>query len=304
MTAKIILNPYAGRWKAQAAIPEIERCCREIGLEIDLVVTDEPGHGIELAQKAVQEGFSPVVAAGGDGTISEVMNGLLAAAGSGSVCPLGIIPLGSADDLADMLDLDKTIETACRSIQAEYVRTIDVGCVNGRYFDNNSAVGLEPVVTLTQAAMKYIKGTPRYVLAALKAIASHRPWQAKLTWDDGAYEGPIVLASIGNTRRTGGTFYMTPEAAPDDGFLDLVFAARMSRLRLLKLLPSTFDGSHVDQAGITYVRTRQVTIECDPPTPIQADGEVFETAATQIDYSIQPGRLPVIVPAQNGDSHD
>ena len=296
-TAKIIVNPYAGRWKAQAAIPDIERTCQQIGLDYELAVTEGPDHGIELARLAAQAGFSPIVSAGGDGSISEVVNGLMQAAGDGVAGPLGVIPLGTADDFADMLGMQKEVEAACRVILDGHMRTIDVGCVNGRYFDNNSAVGLEPMVSLTQAAMKRIKGMPRYILAALKAILSHRPWHARLTWDNGAYEGPITLVSVGNTRRTGGAFWMTPRAEVDDGYLDFVFAGQVGRLRLLRLLPTTFDGSHVGQPEITYTRTTQLTIECDPPTPIQADGEVFERSATRIAYTIRPGRLQVLVPA-------
>jgi diacylglycerol kinase (ATP) len=83
----------------------------------------------------------------------------------------------------------------------------------------------------------------------------------------------------------------------DDGYLDFVFADQVKRLRLLRLLPTTFNGSHVEQPEVTYLRTTHLSIECDPPTPIQADGEVFELAATRIEYAIVPGGLRVIVPA-------
>jgi len=298
-TTKIILNPYAGRWKAQAAIPEIEQTCHKIGLDYELAVTDGPEHGIELAREAALTGFSPIVAAGGDGSINEVVNGLMQAAGDGVAGPFGVIPLGSADDFADMLGLEKEIETACRVIQTGHTRTIDLGCVNGRFFDNNSAIGLEPMVTITQAAMKRVKGTPRYILAALKTIFSHKDWHARLTWDDGEYEGPIALVSVGNTRRSGGAFFMTPRAEPDDGFLDFVFTGKMKRLQLLRLLPTTFDGRHVEHPKVDYARTNRLTIECDPLTPIQADGELFDLAATRIEYTILPARLRVIVPEPN-----
>jgi len=303
-TAKIIVNPYAGRWKAKAAIPDIEWACQKIGLGYELVVTEGPNHGIELAREAALAGFSPIVSAGGDGSISEVVNGLMQAAGDGVAGPLGVIPLGSADDFADMLGLEKEVETACRVILAGHTRTIDVGCVNGRHFDNNSAIGLEPMVTITQAAMKRVKGTPRYILAALKTILSHKPWHMRLAWDDGEYEGPVALVSVGNTRRTGGAFWMTPRAEMDDGYLDFIFAGKLGRLKLLRLLPTTFDGSHVERPEVTYVRTARLIIECDPPTPIQADGELFELSAPHIEYTILPGRLRVIVPApeENTDS--
>ena len=294
--AKFIVNPYSGRWKAKAAIPDIERACKKIGLDYELVATDAPNHGTELAREAAQTGFSPIVVAGGDGGISEVVNGLMQAAGDGVAGPLGIIPLGSANDLADVLELEKDIETACRVILAGHTRAIDVGCVNGRFFDNNSAVGLEPMVSIAQMAMKRVKGTPRYILAALKAILGHKPWHMRLTWDDGGYEGPVALVSVGNTCRTGGAFWMTPHAEPDDGYLDFVFTGKMGRLKLLRLLPTTFDGSHIEHPDVTYTRTTRLTIECDPPTPIQADGELFDLSANHIEYTIMPGRLQVIVP--------
>jgi len=296
-TAKIIVNPYAGRWKAKAAIPAIERACQKIGLDYELVLTEGPNHGIELAREAALAGFSPIVSAGGDGSISEVMNGLVQAGGDEVAGPFGVIPLGSADDFADMLGLEKEVEAACRVILAGHTRTVDVGCVNGRFFDNNSAIGLEPMVTVTERTIKRVKGTPRYVLAALKAILSHKPWHMRLAWDDGEYEGPVALVSVGNTPRTGGAFWMTPRAEPDDGYLDFVFAGGLGRLRLLRLLPTTFDGSHVEHPEVTYVRTTRLTIECDPPTPIQADGELFDLSATRIEYAILPARLRVIVPS-------
>lgn len=298
MTAKIILNPYAGRWNAQREIPQVERACAEVGLDYELTVTEGPGHGIELAREAVLAGFSPIISAGGDGSVSEVVNGMLEASGGEQPRPpLGVIPLGSADDLADMLELPKDVTTACQAIVAGRERVLDLGRVNGRYFDNNSAVGLEPMVTVTQEQMTRVQGTPRYILAAVRTILSHRPWRMRLQWDGGEYVGETVLVSVGNTRRTGGAFYMTPRAEPDDGYLDFVFAEKIGRLKLLRLLPATFSGAHVEHPAVRYERTTRLSITCDPPTPIQADGELFDRAATDITYEILPARLRVLVPA-------
>jgi diacylglycerol kinase (ATP) len=298
--AQIIVNPYAGRWKARSAISEIEQTCHKIGLDYELAVTEEPGHGIELAREAALAGFSPIVSAGGDGSINEVVNGLMQAADNDVAGPLGVIPLGSADDFSDMLGLEKNVEAACRTILAGQTRAIDVGCVNGRYFDNNSAIGLEPMVTITERAMKRLKGTPRYILAAVKTVLSHKPWHVRITWDDGEYEGWSALVSVGNTPRTGGAFWMTPRAEVDDGYLDFVFAKqKLGQLRLLRLLPSALQGSHIDQPVVAYHRTTRLTIECDPPTPIQADGELIELSATRAKYTVLPGRLQVIVPTSS-----
>ncbi len=297
MTAQVILNPYSGRWKARRAIPEVERACAEVGLNYEPVLTEGRDHAIALARKAALAGRHPIIVAGGDGTIGEVVNGMMqASGGTPQYIPLGIIPLGSANDFADELRLPKDITAACRVIVAGHERLLDVGRVNGRYFVNNSAIGLEPMVTLTQQKMQRIQGTPRYVLATLRTILAHRPWQMRLEWDDGEYVGAATLVSVGNTRRTGGAFYMTPRALPDDGRLDFVFATGLGRLKLLRLLPATFNGSYILQPGIRYGRTTRLTITCDPPTPIHADGELFELAATRIAYDILPARLPVLVP--------
>lgn len=295
---KVIVNPYSGRWKAQAAIPAIKKSLQHLDVAFDLVVTDAPNQGIEIARQAAGGSYDAVVAAGGDGAIGEIVNGLVLAAGEspGAIAgPLGIVPLGSANDLADVLELPHEVAEACRCIQAGCTRLIDVGWVNGRYFGNNSAVGLEPMVTIQQSQMKRVKGTPRYVLAALLTILRHRDWQMTVEWDDGHFSGPVALVSVGNSPRTGGAFYMTPRAELDDGQLDFILGGGMSRLRLLRLLPTTFDGRHVDEPEITYVRTTHLTVTCQPSTPIQADGELFALSAARIEYRVLPGKLSVIV---------
>ena len=295
---QVIVNPYSGRWKARAALPAVEESLRGLGLAFDLAVTDAPGQGIEMARQAVGGGYDAVVAVGGDSTVSEVLNGLVQAAGESPEAvagPLGVVPLGSANDLADMLGLSRDVAAACRCIREGRSRVIDVGWVNGRYFGNNSAVGLEPMVTLRQSRMERLKGTPRYVLAALLTILRHRDWQMAVEWDGGRREGPTALVSVGNSPRTGGVFFMTPRAELDDGQLDFILGGGMSRLRLLRLLPATFDGRHVDEPEITYGRTMRLTVACQPPTPIQADGELFDLAATRIEYRVLPRKLRVIV---------
>lgn len=290
---KIILNTFGGRISGSARQRMVEQALQKAGLDFDLQATDHPGHGIELARQATEAGWPIVVAAGGDGTINEVVNGLVQAAGDGEAGTLGILPLGTANDLADGLGLPQELNAACQRLARGQTRLIDVGQVNDRYFANNSAVGLEPVVTHIHDQMRWIKGNARYITAALKAIVTAKPWNMEITWDDGHFAGSVILVSVGNTTRTGGEFYMTPHAKVDDGLLDFIFAADLSRLQLVKLLPQTFSGKHIHHPGITYTQTTQLTI-VSAPTPIQADGEIFDHNATHITYRIIPQKLRVI----------
>lgn len=294
-TAKVIVNPYAGRWKAQENIEAVKAAFDRNGVSYELVIPPSANDGIGIAEGAARAGFSPVVAVGGDGTYNLIVNGLIRAAGDGPTVPMGIIPLGTANDLPHALGLPDGVEEAVQIIARGQTKIIDAGRANGRYFGNNSAVGLEPIITLENARLVGVKGTIRYLLAALICIMRRHQWAMTLEWDDGRYEGPILLVSVGNTRRTGGVFFMTPQAKVDDGLLDFVFAPPMTRLKTLRMLPMTFNGSHIDRPEVTYISTTRLRITSRPGTPIQTDGEVFETDATEILYEVLPLKLTVIV---------
>ncbi|MBN1221244.1 MAG: diacylglycerol kinase family lipid kinase [Anaerolineae bacterium] len=292
---KVILNPTGGRWTGQTKIDRVKQALRAAGLDYNLEVTETLQQGAATVQKAVQQGWPVIVAAGGDGTINGVVNGLMQAGGRAEVGTLGIIPVGTANDLADMLGLPNDISLACQRLMAGNTRVIDVGVVNGCYFANNSAIGLEPMVTLAQERMRWFKGDLRYLLAAVKTIATAQSWTAQLNWDNGEYHGPIDLVSVGNSPRTGGVFYMTPEAVLDDGLLDFVYAEGLSRWQMLTLLPKTFKGQHIHHPLVTNIKTTSLFITASPGTPIQADGVVIDKNATQINYRIIPHKLRVIV---------
>lgn len=292
---KIILNPYGGRLPTAAKVTLVEQGLQQAGLDYHLEVTARRGHGIELARQSVCAGWPMVVAAGGDGMVSEVANGLLQAAGEAEAGILGIIPIGTANDLAEMLAIPLDAASACRRLAAGATRLIDVGMVNGHYFVNNSAVGLEPLVTVAHDRMRWVKGNLRYILAALQTLSGAKPWPMRLSWDASMFEGPINLVSIGNSNRTGGSFYMTPQAQLDDGLLDFLFASRLSKLQLLRLLPQTFTGGHITHPQVVYRQATALSITAFAPTLIQADGEIIADSATEINYQIIPKKLRVII---------
>ena len=148
MKAKVILNPYANRWGAQEKTDAVKAALDAVGLDYDLVATKGPGDGTAVTAQAITDGYDIIIAAGGDGTINEVINGLLPAAKDGPSLPFGILPIGTANDFNLMAGLPADIETSVAVIAAGHTRLIDAGLTNGRYFINNSAAAMEPMVTL------------------------------------------------------------------------------------------------------------------------------------------------------------
>jgi diacylglycerol kinase (ATP) len=314
MKTKVILNPYANRWKAKERIPEVHSAMQAAGIEYDLVVTEGPRHAIQLAEQAARQGFDALVAAGGDGTISEVVNGMARARLSGGEerldLPLGVLPLGSANDFSVNLHLPLDLKAAAKDFVSGKLRWIDLGVVSYRkpgspptgdspfcYFDNNSAIGLEPTITLIQQTITWLHGTPRYLLATLIGIFRHAHWDAELEWEGGSYKGPVTLVTVGNNPLTGGLFFMTPHADPGDGRLTFVHAYMSTRLKVLTLLPRTMkpgEGSYVEHPAVHEIHSPWLRIRCKQPTPLHADGEIQHEAVHEIEYSILPGRLGIL----------
>ncbi len=310
MTAKIILNPYAGRWKALQKRPEIITALQSAGIDFEMVLTEAPNHGTELAYQAAKQGFSPIISAGGDGSYSEVMNGIVLAAQEthSDPTPLGVLPLGTANDLMVNLGLPTDLAGAIKVIAAGKTRRIDLGQVTARdisgeiqktrYFDNNSAIGLEPRVTLEQQRIPWLRGSIRYLIATLIAVAKNPQWDMHLQWDGGEYRGPVTLVTAGNNPLTGGVFYMAPHADPFDGKLNCVYGHIASRMQILRVLPQTMKagaGNYVEHPAIHEVDLTWLKIHTYQPTPLHADGEIQFEATQDIEYHILPAYLPIFL---------
>jgi diacylglycerol kinase (ATP) len=312
MPAKVILNPYAGRWKALKMQAQLELELKQAGIVYELVLTQTPHHGIELAAEATLAGFSPIISAGGDGSISEVVNGIARASQDSGTPPppIGVLPMGTANDLIVNLKLPLTLPQAVQVIAAGNSRPIDLGQVtawdvNGktsqtRYFDNNSALGLEPSVTLIQQQIKWLRGTLRYLLATLIAILRNPQWTMHLQWAGGEYKGPSTLVTAGNNPLTGGLFYMAPHANPFDGLLSFVYGSMPTRRKILQLLPRTMKpgpGNYVEHPDIHEINADWLKITTDQPTPVHADGEIMFERTHRIEYKVLPDYLPILINA-------
>lgn len=300
MTAKVILNPYSNRWNSQERWPAAEAALKASGVEFDLAVSQRKGHIAELAEQAVRDGCSALIVAGGDGSLGDAVNGMMQAIQFTETqpLPLGIMPLGSANDLVYALRLPTDLTEAAKVIAAGKTRAMDLGKLNGRYFINNSAAGLEPYVTIKHEKISWIKGAARYPVAAVQAILDKPEWQGTIQWDGEQFSGKLSLISVGNGRRTGG-FFMTPHADPFDGKLTLAFGYRATRFGMFLALPRAFNedkGNYVELEGMYEVHATRISIHLDKPSPAHTDGELLPEWIQDFEYEILPKSLNIIVP--------
>jgi diacylglycerol kinase (ATP) len=296
MKISVILNPYSNRWNAGAQLSALQQAFDQPSCEVEFFQTQGPLDATNLAEEITRKRENVLVVAGGDGTIGEVVNGMYRANPEGRLGPLGIIPLGTANDLVNNLGHPLSLEAAVDVVLKGKTRLIDLGRVNDWVFANNSAIGLEPVVTIFNIRMTRWRGVLRYLIAALRAINSKPEWSMHIRWDDGEYEGPVSLVSVGNCPVTGGLFRMAPAADPADGLLTFVYGYAPTRGAMLRLLPRAISGAYVNDPAIHQQHTHTISIECQPPTPLQADGELRSETLTVIEYSVLPGSLELFCP--------
>ncbi len=206
------------------------------------------------------------------------------------------------------LKLPLDLAQAVQIIASGHVRSIDLGKVTAwdvegktfqvRYFDNNSAIGLEPSVTLIQQQIKWLRGTLRYLLATLIAIIRNPQWTMHLQWAGGEYHGPSTLVTAGNNPLTGGLFYMAPHADPFDGLLSFVYGSMPTRRKILQLLPRTMKpgpGNYVEHPDIHEINSDWLTITTEQPTPVHADGEIMFECTSHIEYQVLANYLPILI---------
>jgi len=300
-TIKVILNPAAGRGFGAQAAPDLQRFLRKEGVDFELVFTKKPWHAAELAEEAACEGFETVVAAGGDGTANEVINGLMQAAERGASAAMGILPAGSGSDFAGAIGIPTDLRKACQQLSTGQTRTIDVGRVTvegepSRYFGNVVGVGFDGAVLVETLKIRRLRGLILYLLAVLKTVFLN--FEASLTtieYDDQRMVLPALMVSVANGTREGGGFLIAPQSELDDGFFDLCIARDTSRLMILRLIPRFIKGTHVDHRLVTMARAKSVVVSSEDKLIAHVDGEVLCTDARRIEMELLPERLRVRV---------
>ena len=300
---KIILNPVAGRGYGARAEPELRRLLELDGVDFELVHTSRPWHAAELAEQAANDGFGIVVAAGGDGTTHEVVNGLMAAAdnGRGGESMLGVIPIGSGSDFAYAVGIPPDLPGACQRLARGQLRRVDVGRItmpgppfHSRYFDNSINIGFGGVVTVEALKIRYLRGTPLYLLAVLKTVfLYHKARLVTIEYDEQEMTLSALMICVANGPREGGGFFTAPQAQNDDGLFDICITHEVSQLGILTLIPHFMKGTHVDREPIDMARARRVVISSPDDLIAHVDGEILGTDMHKMEFELFPQRLRV-----------
>jgi YegS/Rv2252/BmrU family lipid kinase len=308
----IVANPTSGGGRAENAIPQFLGILEKFqihneNLKVDLVRTEFTGHGIELAKEGAEQGYDVVAAAGGDGTVNEVINGLARKKLNGGVKPaLGVLPVGRGNDFAFGIGLGTDLENACHILAEGNPKAIDIGFVRGgdypegRYFGNGVGIGFDTIVGLEAQKYKQYGGFPSYIIGALKTVFLYNkapvvqveygnPGKNKII------EQPSMMVSIMNGRRMGGGFLMAPNGQVSDGLLDLCIAGEVSRMKILALIPKFMKGTQVGHPAIKMTHAGHVTVIARTGSlPAHADGETLCVDGSRLDIQLLPGFLNVL----------
>jgi diacylglycerol kinase (ATP) len=311
---QLIVNPRAGRGSVERALPEITALLEAEGFEYAVTRTEGPGHAREIAREAVQRGSGFIVAVGGDGTVHEVVNGMMgdeSALEPGAV--LGVVPSGSGCDLVRTFGLPQDPVAAARHLLGKNVwGRLDIGRVRyhdergsaQRWFVNIAEAGIGAAVVQAAARMPRALGGRAYRLAALRGVLTYHPQQAHLRMngrkargtridaplDDCTHAGTITLVAVANCQFFGGGLRVAPRAIPSDGMLDVIIGegTKWEAVRALQKMPT---GEHVPSKQFTEYLANAVLLEGMKPLRIEADGELLGT--TPATFDVIPGAIPL-----------
>lgn len=294
MRLLLVHNPKAGFGRGRKLLPRIQARFRERGLEVDVLRTEYPRHAVDLVQAADLSGYDGVVAAGGDGTVHEVLTGLFRNPAADKP-PLGIIPVGTGNAFVREQGLFGTDwEKAVDLIARGSTRDVDVTRFETEgevyYSLNILGVGFVSDATETAVRLKFL-GNHAYLVAVLWRLLGLRTYPLTLTVDGEARNVDACFATVSNSRFTGTTFLIAPGARVDDGVLDVVILKAISRLRVVQIFRTIFDGSHIHEPEVEHLQVRTLRIDSRVPRVLNVDGEVL--GMTPVDLTCLPGAVPV-----------
>lgn len=297
MKILVIYNPHAGNGRARRLLPEIRRYLDDKAVDAEFVLTEASGHATSLAVRTDLARFDALVASGGDGTLFEVLNGYMRNPGERKP-PLGLIPNGTGNAFMKELGLRKSDWRAAIDIIArQQPKSLDVGRLQAQgqthYFINIVGMGFVAEVAATAVPLKRL-GNAAYTLAVLLRLPWLKAQTLTLEVDGETIVREGVFVEVANSRFTGTTFLIAPKAKLDDGLLDVVLLKSISRIGLLRLFRTVFDGSHIHHPGVEYFQARSITVAEQFPGRLIPDGEILGSSPARFDCV--PGAIQFLWP--------
>ena len=288
----IIANTTAGNSAGGKILQDVKELLERREIPFHTEVTKESGHAAVLADRSLEAGYGGIVCIGGDGTLSEVVNGL-----AGRPARLYFVPCGTGNDFVRVLGLPADPLKALEAQLEGKPRYIDVGQAGEYYFLNVSGGGFDTEVLRQAEHFKRLgKGIIPYFLGILAALRSFRPLDVELEIRGRTLRKQLTIFAVGNGRYYGGGMKAVPGAEIDDGFFNVVLADKVGRFRILRLLGSFISGKHTGLPEVREFRCRELTVSC-PGMTVNLDGELVEM--DQVHYKILPGALEVCLPERN-----
>lgn len=300
---KLILNPNADMGNAWRYAADLRHLFAGFA-DAHWAGTVYPTHAKELAKQAAEEGYDIVVGLGGDGTAHEVINGLMEVPLEKRPI-LGIIPMGSGNDFCANVGNSKKIDEAVKTILAGHTKRIDVASIedeSGRseYWDNTTNIGFGGSVTIYSHNLPILRGFMMYLAAVLQTIFSNYIiMKVTIKTDQEEFQDETIMIALNNGPREGGGFHTGPHAVMDDGWLDYTIVKKISRLKMLMLLPAFMQGTQEKDKSVYMGRFKSMEIHSDKPLYLHTDGEMFAGFGQEVHYlkvEILPDALEVIVP--------
>lgn len=292
--AVVIANPHSGRGWVGKDPSRLESLLEGAGIDFELQLTSSRGHATELAQQALSQGPRMVVACGGDGTIHEVINGMMAAdptVRNRSV--LGIISAGSGSDFIKTFGLPEEPEHAVRHLAGDNVFPIDIGrvthTINGgtdsEYFMNVAEAGLGGEVAKRSEKLPRFLGRVRYLIGFWMTLATSKATEGKVILDDKVYEGIVTNLVVANAQFFGGGMNIAPKAHPGDGKFDIL-VQKGTKMDYVAGITKVFRGEHIPHPSIKQYMAARVEVETEHPLQVEADGEILGT--TKATFELLP----------------
>jgi YegS/Rv2252/BmrU family lipid kinase len=303
-TTVFLVNPASANGSTGKKWPELERRAQELGLTGRSVFSTAPGQLGGLAAEAVREGATLLVVVGGDGTVHEVVDGLMKA-GLGTRVELAILPRGTGKDFVRSMRIPGRFDAAIEVAKTGRARTIDVGrarYVDGAaapgeaYFANFAGAGISGAIAArANRTTKAFGGKLSFIYATVLTFLRWKPARMSLTIDGEVRDVLLLEALAMNGDYTAGGMWMAPEAAPDDGGFDVVLIGDFSKLEFIRTFPKIYKGRHVSHRKIEVIRAKELRVEAALPLPIVLDGEAPGTTAVR--FELVPAALRVRVPS-------